>query len=210
MEAELTRFRRSGRKLILVTGRELPDLRAIFPALVIFDRVVAENGALLYRPGDGSVEALGEPPPAALIAALRQQAVTPLSIGRVIVATNRRQAHNAQAAIARDGLDYHIIFNKGSAMVLPRAIHKGTGLLRALDELGISAKETLGIGDAENDREFLSLCGCAAVVSNALPTLKRSVPLVTNASYGAGVVEAMDRVLTAGRRPSRSDACQHS
>ena len=44
-------FKRSGRKLILVTGRELPDLRRVFSRLDLFDRVVAENGALLYDPG---------------------------------------------------------------------------------------------------------------------------------------------------------------
>jgi HAD superfamily hydrolase (TIGR01484 family) len=38
---------RSGRKLILVTGRELPDLKAVFPRLDLCERVVAENGALL-------------------------------------------------------------------------------------------------------------------------------------------------------------------
>jgi HAD superfamily hydrolase (TIGR01484 family) len=31
----LKRFRQSGRKLILVTGRELPDLERVFPHLVI-------------------------------------------------------------------------------------------------------------------------------------------------------------------------------
>jgi len=42
--------RKSGRKLILVTGRELDDLIKVFPRIDLFDRVVAENGALLYRP----------------------------------------------------------------------------------------------------------------------------------------------------------------
>jgi hydroxymethylpyrimidine pyrophosphatase-like HAD family hydrolase len=206
----LAGFRRSGRKLILVTGRELPDLTNIFPEIEVFDRVVAENGAVLYRPG-GSVEALGPPPPAALVAALVKQGA-PVSLGRVIVATTRRHARIAAAALERHKLDYHIIFNKGAAMVLPSAIDKGTGLLRALDDLGITAAEAFGIGDAENDREFLSLCGCAAVVANALPTLKRTVALATADSYGAGVVEAMDHIQAADHRPkpARSRAPQRA
>jgi HAD superfamily hydrolase (TIGR01484 family) len=48
--AALERLKASGRTLVLVTGRELPDLQAVFPQLEIFDRVVAENGAVLYRP----------------------------------------------------------------------------------------------------------------------------------------------------------------
>lgn len=37
----------SGRRLLLVTGRELPDLLQIFPEIVLFEWVVAENGGLL-------------------------------------------------------------------------------------------------------------------------------------------------------------------
>ena len=46
----LERLVHSGRKVILVTGRELPELESIFPRLDLFARVVAENGALLYNP----------------------------------------------------------------------------------------------------------------------------------------------------------------
>src|SRR4051812_40950340 len=48
--AALERLAASGRKLILVTGRELPDLEKVFARIDVFDRVVAENGALLYTP----------------------------------------------------------------------------------------------------------------------------------------------------------------
>ena len=42
----LTRFKGTGRRLILVTGHELPDLCRVFPNVGLFDRVVAENVAL--------------------------------------------------------------------------------------------------------------------------------------------------------------------
>jgi len=48
--AALERLRASGRKLILVTGRELADLLRAFTRIDLFDRVVAENGALIYSP----------------------------------------------------------------------------------------------------------------------------------------------------------------
>ncbi|TIT33146.1 MAG: HAD family phosphatase, partial [Mesorhizobium sp.] len=48
--AALERVKKSGRKLILVTGRELPDLKRVFPEIGLFDKVVAENGALIYTP----------------------------------------------------------------------------------------------------------------------------------------------------------------
>jgi HAD superfamily hydrolase (TIGR01484 family) len=46
----LRRLRESGRRLVLVTGRSLADILAVFPAAHIFDRIIAENGAVLYRP----------------------------------------------------------------------------------------------------------------------------------------------------------------
>ena len=49
----LEQLKRTGRKLILVTGRELDELLNLFPQAAIFDCIVAENGALLYWPLPG-------------------------------------------------------------------------------------------------------------------------------------------------------------
>src|SRR5262245_8852862 len=80
----LERLCETGRKLILVTGRELPDLMRAFSRLDMFDYVVAENGALLYQPSTREEQPLGEAPPAILVSTLRQAGITPLSVGRVI------------------------------------------------------------------------------------------------------------------------------
>ncbi|HEU5284648.1 MAG TPA: HAD-IIB family hydrolase, partial [Burkholderiales bacterium] len=73
--AALERLAATGRKLILVTGRELDQLLEIFPQIDRFDSVVAENGALLYTPGNGRRQALADPPPPEFIAALRSRGV---------------------------------------------------------------------------------------------------------------------------------------
>ena len=49
----------------------------------------------------------------------------------------------------------------------------------------------MGIGDAENDHDLLSLCGCAVAVANAIPALKKRADVVTGGSYGAGVLEVI-------------------
>src|SRR5690349_13344601 len=85
--AALGRLRAGQRKLILVTGRELDDLQRVFPRLDLFDRVVAENGALLYTPATREERPLGDPPPPRFVENLRAQNLQPLSVGRVIVAT---------------------------------------------------------------------------------------------------------------------------
>ena len=50
--AALEELRASGRKLVLVTGREIDDLQKVFDRIDLFERVVAENGALIYRPSE--------------------------------------------------------------------------------------------------------------------------------------------------------------
>ncbi len=86
-EAALERLLDSGRKLILVTGRQLDDLIQVFPRINLFELVVAENGALLYRPASCDQRLLGDRPPEEFITTLRERGVDSLSVGRVIVAT---------------------------------------------------------------------------------------------------------------------------
>jgi HAD superfamily hydrolase (TIGR01484 family) len=193
--AALERLLTSCRKLILVTGRELEDLFSVFVHAHLFTWIVAENGALLYQPSTGKEKVLGDRPPEQFVRILRDRGVRPLSAGRVIVATCRPHETVVLAAIAELGLELQIIFNKGSVMVLPSGINKGTGLAAALRELGLSPHNVVGIGDAENDHAFLNLCGCAVAVANALPALKERADLVTRGDHGAGVVELIDEFI---------------
>jgi hydroxymethylpyrimidine pyrophosphatase-like HAD family hydrolase len=192
----LARLRKSGRTLILVTGRELDELIEVCPRLDLFDRVVAENGALLYRPDDKSEQVLAEKPPAAFLEALGRRKVAPVSVGRVIVATWEPHQAAVVEAIRETGLELQVIFNKGAVMVLPTGVNKATGLTAALGALGLSPHNVVGFGDAENDHAFLALCECGVAVANALPTLKERADVVTEADHGAGVAELIDRLLT--------------
>jgi hydroxymethylpyrimidine pyrophosphatase-like HAD family hydrolase len=121
--------------------------------------------------------------------------VHPLSIGRVIVAT--REPHQAAVfdAIQALGLELRVIFNKGAVMVLPSGVNKATGLSVALEELGISPRNAVGIGDAENDHAFLSMCEFSAAVGNALPMIKQRADLVTAADNGLGVIEVIEELI---------------
>jgi HAD superfamily hydrolase (TIGR01484 family) len=48
--AALRSLKQSSRRLVLVTGRELPDLQRVFSQLDLFDIAVVENGGLLVEP----------------------------------------------------------------------------------------------------------------------------------------------------------------
>jgi len=191
----LARLRNSGRKLVLVTGRELDDLHRVFPHLDYFDRVVAENGALLYRPSSCEELALAQAPSAEFIAGLRERDVNPLSVGRVIVATWEPFHTTARDLIRALDLELQVVFNKGAVMVLPFGVDKATGLKAALAELGLSVHQSVGIGDAENDEIMLSACRCSAAVANALQRTKEFADIVTERSHGAGVAELIDRII---------------
>jgi hydroxymethylpyrimidine pyrophosphatase-like HAD family hydrolase len=193
----LTRARAAGLRLVMVTGRELDDLFSTFPETALFDRIVAENGALLYDPARRSRRLLAPSPPPELVQWLRDRRV-PLSVGASIVATVQPHEHVVLDAIRELGLEWHVIFNKGAVMVLPAGVTKATGLGPALDELGVSPATAIGIGDAENDHAFLQFCGVGVAVANALASVKARADLVTQGARGAGVVELIDRLLENG------------
>src|SRR5207302_11348990 len=90
--AALRRLAATGRTLILVTGRQLNDLLRVFPEAGLFHAVVAENGAVLYRPGSGEMRVLAPPPPARSAEALRGRGVDPPGRARAVVATVRPNA----------------------------------------------------------------------------------------------------------------------
>ena len=193
--AALRRFLASGRRLILVTGRVMPELEATFGHLELFERIVAENGALLVDPATKEEKTLALPPKPEFVESLKKQGVSPISTGRVIVATWEPHEKTVLKTIRDMGLEMQIIFNKGAVMVLPSGVNKATGLKATLKILGLTPSQCIGVGDAENDHAMLTLCALGVAVSNALPAVKERADLVTQADHGAGVAELVDRVL---------------
>jgi hydroxymethylpyrimidine pyrophosphatase-like HAD family hydrolase len=191
----LNRLRAAGRRAILVTGRELDDLLDVCPEIQLFERVVAENGAVLFRPAGRETVLLADPPPRAFCEALRRESI-PFSTGRIIVGTHVPHDEQVLETIRKLGLELQLIFNKGAVMVLPSGTNKATGLQTALEELRVSAARVIAIGDAENDHALLRMCGCGAAVANAIPSLKEEADIVTHAKNGRGVLEVIDAMLS--------------
>ncbi|MGN9787393.1 HAD-IIB family hydrolase [Nonomuraea sp. ZG12] len=189
----LERVSRSGRKLLLVTGRELDDLLTVFPHADLFDLVVAENGGLLYDPGQRTRDPLADAPPAEFVERLRAQGVTPLGVGAVVVATREPYDVQVHEAIRELGLELQVIRNKGAVMVLPPGVNKASGLAAALVRLQMSRHNVVAVGDAENDHAFLAAAECGAAVANAVPALLRQcdLPLDHDAGEGVGRLAAL-------------------
>lgn len=191
----LQEFRKTGRRLLLITGRELVNLKNTFPELGVFDRVVAENGAVIYDPTTSQERAVAPAPLPALIERLMARNVEPISIGHSIIATWQPHETTVLQAIEELGLEWHIVFSKGAVMVLPANVSKASGLTAALRELDISPRNVVGVGDAENDHAFLATCGGAATVANALPAVAEAADIRLKYDHGAGVRELIQRII---------------
>jgi hypothetical protein len=106
----------------------------------------------------------------------------------VILATEARYDRAIQVEIARLQTEDRLVYNRGSLMVLPSGVSKGTGLYEALGDLGISRHSVVGIGDAENDHSLLESCELGVAVANAVPSLQACADVVLGEADGEGVV----------------------
>jgi hypothetical protein len=147
VEEALDRLAASGRRVLLVTGRQLNDLLTLLPRPERFDWIVAENGAVLYHPASRQTTDAAERVPAAVVEAL------------------------------------------------PAGITKATGLTLVLRHLKLSPHNVVGIGDAENDHAFLSVCECSVAVANAVPMLKARADVVMDQPAGQGVIALAEQLL---------------
>jgi hydroxymethylpyrimidine pyrophosphatase-like HAD family hydrolase len=187
----------TGRKLILVTGRELRELLEIFPEVRMFDYVVAENGAVMHRPATRESEILAQAPPEILLQELRRRHVTPLSVGSSIVRTVQANEAEVSAALRKLQLDFQLVTNPGALMMLPAGVNKASGVWAALRELGVSRHNMVAIGDGENDLALFEFAEHAVAVQNADPLVKRVANRTTQGAYCEGFLElARDLIAT--------------
>src|SRR5262245_16029810 len=108
----LERLIASGRRLLMVTGRELDDLQRVCDRLDLFEYVVAENGALLYHPATRAEKALAPRPPEEFVATLRERGVQPVSTGRVIVATWEPSRRSGCRPFRISGLSLQVTYTR--------------------------------------------------------------------------------------------------
>ncbi len=193
--AALQRWKATGRQFVLVTGRLIEQLREVFHHMHLCDLIVAENGGIFYLPATQQQHIVGEPPPPALVQALRERGAEPLVVGQVMVAT--RQPHDAtvREVLQELGLAWEIIMNRREVMLLPAGVHKASGMRAAFAHMGYALEATVGVGDAENDYDLLDSCAYRVAVANALPALQQHVDLVTQGEHGYGVAELITMLL---------------
>jgi hydroxymethylpyrimidine pyrophosphatase-like HAD family hydrolase len=155
--------RACGITVLLVTGRILDELRRVAGDLRFVDGVVAENGAVLHFPDSGHTTLLAPVVPGAYVDELRRRGV-PHQAGQCLVDADANEASVLLHVIRALELPLVLIFNGGRVMTLPQGVSKATGLEQMLRTIRRSARNTLAIGDAENDHELLRLAEVGAAV----------------------------------------------
>jgi hydroxymethylpyrimidine pyrophosphatase-like HAD family hydrolase len=185
----IDQVRRDRVVVILVTGRIAAELDAEFPHIADhFDASVLENGAVAVI--DGTARALAMPIDGTLYDALTDRGV-PHRRGQVLGAVDGEHAATVLDAIGELGLDCQIVRNRGSLMVLPAGVTKGSGLRAVLSELNLSAHNTIAVGDAENDLSLFGVAEVGAAVVNAVPSLRERADLVLDEADGEGVASLL-------------------
>jgi len=192
--------RTSGIVVLLVTGRILDELRRVAGDLHFVDGVIAENGAVIHFPDNGRTSALAPVVPAAFVAELRRRGI-PFAAGQCLVDADANEAPRILEVIRTLELPLALIFNRGRVMTTSQSVSKATGLHVALDTLRLSARNTVAIGDAENDHELLRLAEVGVAVEWGSKALQTSADVVLNGGGPAAVADYLRTLTATGSLP---------
>jgi hydroxymethylpyrimidine pyrophosphatase-like HAD family hydrolase len=181
-------LRTNGVLVLLVTGRILSDLTRVAGDLHFVDGIVAENGAVVSFPETGYTSMLAPQIPDAFLQELGRRGI-PFHAGQCLVDARADDAPRILEVVRGLEMPLVLLFNRGSVMVLPQGVSKATGLHTTLDMLRVSVRNTLAIGDAENDHELLRIAEVGAAVSWGSAALRSAADLVVDGGGPAGLAD---------------------
>jgi hydroxymethylpyrimidine pyrophosphatase-like HAD family hydrolase len=194
----LHRWRERGQFTVLASGRPFEFLHALQQREPVFDLIVAENGAVLYNPRNDEMSLPFGEVPGDLIDMLVKLGV-PLWRGVAIAGTTMPYDDAIWVASRELGLAVHVETNRNEVMLLPPGASKGAGLSNVLKGEGLSARNVLAFGDAENDHSLFEAVEVRVAVANASDSLKAMADHVTPEAGPLGVASFVERYLLDGR-----------
>jgi hydroxymethylpyrimidine pyrophosphatase-like HAD family hydrolase len=182
-----------GHVAVIVSGRPWRDLQEIIPDVLRSTSVaVCEHGAVLVEVATGTVYHLAEPVDPAVVDMIAAADGDEMVVYEATIGLPASARELAEAACARVGGCY-VVANKESIAIVPDGCDKGTGLARAIEQLDMSDRALMAIGDATNDLPMFAIADVAVAVANADPALAETGIEVTRRAFGAGVAEALAR-----------------
>jgi hydroxymethylpyrimidine pyrophosphatase-like HAD family hydrolase len=193
--------RSRGITVLLVTGRILDQLRRVAGDLHFVDAVVAENGAVIHFPDSNRTSALAPAVLDGFVTELRCRGI-PFQSGQCLVDADANDATRLLEVIRALQLPLALLFNGGRVMILPQGVSKATGLHAALDTLRLSARNTVAIGDAENDHELLRLAEVGVAVEWANAALRSTADIVLSGNSLSSVAAYVNGLAQSGQLPT--------
>ncbi len=185
-----------GLRFIVVSGRQIEFLLSVEEISQIASALVGENGAIAY---ELSTRKKSSPfvNEARIIKRAFQRSGLRFQQFDIMTSLSRRYENEVKTLIAKNKLEAEIHFNVDSIMVLPTGVSKASGLVLALDLLGIPAEGIICFGDGENDLPLFEEADISVAVANAISDVKAKADIVTGLSGGRGVAEQINKMLPA-------------
>jgi hydroxymethylpyrimidine pyrophosphatase-like HAD family hydrolase len=193
--------RRRGVTVLLVTGRIVDELLRVAGDLHFVDAVVAENGAILHLPASGRTSPLAPPIPSEFVDEIRRLGIRAVA-GHSLVDADANEGPRLLDVIRRLELPLTLAFNRSRVMVVPQGVSKGTGLQAALHTLRLSPRNTVAIGDAENDAEFLRVAEVGLAVEWGSAALRSAADGIVAGSGPTAVGDCIEALSGAGELPA--------
>jgi phosphoglycolate phosphatase (TIGR01487 family) len=179
----LVRLRKAGTRLVLVTGRCIPELEQLID-ISLFDGVVAENGTIVLIDGEKKLLAPASWGP---VRAKLQKHFEP-GCEEVVISLDREEEARATRVVKEMA---KIELNKNRIMIMPKGLDKASGLAVAVRSLGAEGAVAC-IGDGENDLSMFRMSDFRVALENSVDSLKREADYTARLPNGEGVIEAID------------------
>jgi hypothetical protein len=131
---------------------------------------------------------------------LRRRGI-PFAAGQCLVDAGASEGPRLLDVIRTLELPLVLIFNRGRVMTASQGVSKATGLHMMLETLRLSARNTVAIGDAENDHELLRLAEVGVAVEWGSKALQASADIVLKGTGPAAVGDYVRTLAATGNLP---------
>ena len=188
--------------VVVATGKAFPYPVALCEFLALPSLAVAENGGVAYVEPTETVHHVGDRKAAQAVADAYREAGHDLGWGAVDFVNRWRETEVAvsreaplaplESLAADHGLE---VVDTGFAYhVKSPEVSKGRTLARVAADLGLSTDAFVAVGDSQNDVSTFEAVGRSYAVANADAAAREAADVVTEASYGAGFLEAVEAI----------------
>ena len=185
--------------VLFATGKSFPYPVALAHFLGRDERVIAENGGVVYVGGETTI--LGDPDAARAAVETFRERGGDLGWGPRDTVNRWRETEVAVSIDADEALLREVVAAAGDLEVVDTGyayhvkspdVSKGRALRRAADALDIDPQSFVAIGDSENDVSTFDVVGESYAVANADAAARSAADVVLSESYMDGTVSVLE------------------